>query len=174
MTSLGAYGITLSDFTEDSFTGRITTTAERPIVQTTIPYDAGWRVTVDGRPVSTYATCDALLAFDTAPGEHEVRMVYFPSIYTVGLVISAVSAVLFVLLLLLSFLWRRGKITPRGGAARAMALFLQPAPRVPGEDAYEPTEPEEPAPTEEPALPENGTETGDMDVPQDGDGGGAL
>lgn len=174
MTSLGTYGIALSDFTEDSFTGRITTTAERPVVQTTIPYDAGWRVTVDGRPVSTYATCDALLAFDAAPGEHEVHMVYFPSVYTVGLVISAVSAVLFVLLLLLSFLWRRGKITPRGGAARAMALFLQPAPRVPGEDAYEPTEPEEPAPTEGPALPENGTETGDMDVPQDGDGGGDL
>ena len=64
--------------------GTLTTTEDRPTVFTTIPYDAGWQITVDGERVDTYETLDALLAFDLSPGEHTVEMRYMPKEYVLG------------------------------------------------------------------------------------------
>jgi hypothetical protein len=44
---------------------------------------------VDGEPVETYKTLNALLAFDVEEGEHTVEMRYFPKEYKVSLVLFA-------------------------------------------------------------------------------------
>ncbi len=137
LSALGTNGIVLDSFTEDSFLGSITTTAERPVVQTTIPYDAGWIVTVDGVRVNTYETLDALLAFDTAPGEHTVEMVYRPTCYVLGKTISLIALVLLVALIVIEELWRRGVLKPAEGSLpyRLLDLFFY-AGRVPAEPNY--------------------------------------
>ena len=83
----GGYHVISS--TEDSFDGTITTDDRNQTVLTTIPYDTGWQVTVDGKPVSTYETVDALLTFRIEkPGFHRVQMTYAPPIYKVATFIT--------------------------------------------------------------------------------------
>ena len=116
LTAIGQNGITLDRYREDYFHGSITTTKERPTVQTTIPYDAGWQITVDGKRVTPYATLDALLAFDTEPGTHTVEMVYRPTCYVLGSAISLLGVLLLAALITVEELWRRGRLCPQEGS----------------------------------------------------------
>ena len=148
LEALKENGITLSDFTEDSFVGEITTSEQSPTVFTTIPYDAGWIVTVDGKEIETYETLNALLAFDLAPGKHSVTMVYRPTSFVVGSTVSLASLFVFLLLIALDLLLRRGIIRLRkGGAAeRFVSVFLCAENVLPAEpnyleDAYMPLPP---------------------------------
>jgi len=100
-------GIRLTSYTEDSFTGTITATESKPTVLTTIPYDAGWKVTVDGAPVETYETLDALLAFDVTPGEHTVEMHYMPDIYLTAVKLSLAGCGLFLAAIAAEFVIKR-------------------------------------------------------------------
>ncbi len=59
------------------------------VVFTTIPYDAGWEVTVDGESVETLPVLnDTLLAFRVDPGEHELEFKYKPDCVTYGLLLT--------------------------------------------------------------------------------------
>ena len=128
MTALAEGGITLSDFTEDSFTGSITVTGEGKTVFTTIPYDAGWQITVDGVPVTGYETLDALLAFDLDEGTHTVELVYRPRSFVLGSVISVVSFTLFLALIALETCVRHGTLE-LGRKGRALFdVFMSDAP----------------------------------------------
>ncbi len=135
LSQLATGNMTIEQFTEDSFIGQITTTEARPTVQTTIPYDAGWRVTVDGVAVPTYETLDALLAFDTTPGTHTIEMVYRPTCYIVGSCISIVSVLLFLAWMLIETLWRQRILCPAEGGRidRLLTILLSrdPLPQEP-------------------------------------------
>ena len=78
--------------------GTISTNKEDQMILTTIPYDAGWIVKVDGKVVETYATLgETLMAFDIdSSGNHTVEMTYMPKIYVVSGIISVVSIAAFV------------------------------------------------------------------------------
>ena len=69
---------------------------------TSIPYDAGWNITVDGKPVETLEANGSLVAFyiDGA-GDHEVVLEYMPRVIKLGIIISAACAILYILLLIL-------------------------------------------------------------------------
>lgn len=82
---------------------------------TTIPYDAGWTVKVDGQRVETYGVADALLAFDVGAGEHTVELSYSTPGLLMGIFISVVCLILLILVVLLT----RGKLR----LARLQALF---------------------------------------------------
>ncbi|MGN1345506.1 MAG: YfhO family protein [Eubacteriales bacterium] len=59
------------------------------VVFTTIPYDAGWEVRVDGQAVETLPVLnETLLAFRITPGEHELEFVYRPACVRYGLLLS--------------------------------------------------------------------------------------
>ena len=84
-------------FTDTSFNGTITTSENSSTIQTTIPYDEGWKVYVDGERVNIYKTFDALIAFDIQDqGTHSLKMVYSPTTIIAGGVISAFSLALFI------------------------------------------------------------------------------
>ncbi|MDO4809597.1 MAG: YfhO family protein [Eubacteriales bacterium] len=73
----------------------------------TIPYDKGWKVTVDGSPVETERVLnDALLGVRMGPGLHRVEMTYVP----VGFVPGALLSLGSVLLLILLALRENGKV----------------------------------------------------------------
>ena len=138
MLSLSQQGISLSDFREDYFHGNITTTEERPVVLTTIPYDAGWIVTADGKPVETFETLDALMAFTLSPGEHEITMLYRPQSYVLGLTISLVSLAALFMLAVYQFVLRRGflRLKPNGVAAHLSSVFMNTDTGIPEEPDY--------------------------------------
>ena len=89
--------VTTEKSTDDNIFGSITTYENNKTIMTTIPYDAGWKVYVDGKQVETYSIYgDSLMAFDIDnAGDHEIEFKYMPKIYVVGGIISGISTVLF-------------------------------------------------------------------------------
>ncbi len=89
--------------TDDHILGTITTYEDNQTIMTTIPYDKGWKVYVDGKQVDTYSVyADVLMAFDIeSSGTHEIEMRYMPDIYVITGIISLLSFAIFVALILI-------------------------------------------------------------------------
>ena len=84
-------------FTDSHLNGSITTTKENQMIQTTIPYDKGWKIFVDGVEVETYETLGALVAFDISEaGEHTLEMKYAPAVYKLGFTVSMIGIIVFI------------------------------------------------------------------------------
>ena len=81
----------LSSWTDTGFAGSINT-PEGGTMFTSIPYDKGWKIWVDGTAVSGRPVFDAFLGVDLEPGEHKIRLSYEPQGLKTGAVITGVSA----------------------------------------------------------------------------------
>ena len=93
---------------DDNIFGNITTMSADQTILTTIPYDEGWNVYVDGERVEIYETLDALMAFDiTESGEHTVEMKYMPTAYAVGTILSVIAITVFVIIALVDFVLKK-------------------------------------------------------------------
>ena len=100
----------VEEYTEDHLTGTIETKKANQMIQTTIPYDEGWKIYVDGSPVSIYKTVDALIAFDIEEaGNHTLEMKYAPNIYRLGATLSLIGILAFLLLCVGEWIIRRRK-----------------------------------------------------------------
>ena len=65
------------------------------VLFTTIPYEKGWTVMIDGVKAETFAFKDAFLAFEVEKGQHQIEFRYFPYGLKAGIGISFVSVVFF-------------------------------------------------------------------------------
>lgn len=81
----------LSSWTDTGLAGSINT-PEGGTMFTSIPYDKGWNVWVDGAAVSGRPVFEAFLGVDLEPGEHKIRLSYEPQGLKTGAVITGVSA----------------------------------------------------------------------------------
>lgn len=89
-----------ADYNDDDISGTITTLKDNRTILTTIPYDKGWEVYVDGERVETTEALDSLVAFDIeSAGEHSIRLLYRPTTFKLGITISAISFACFILIL---------------------------------------------------------------------------
>ena len=87
LTKEQMYGIS---YTDTSVTG--TVNAERDgYLYTSIPYEEGWSVYIDGEKVKTEKFSGAFVTAEVKKGEHRIEMKYFPAGLKVGLVICAAS-----------------------------------------------------------------------------------
>ena len=132
---LGAGGIRLTRGDDDHLTGSLTAAEGMTSVQTTIPFDEGWRIRVDGEEIEGYRTADALLAFDLpAAGTYEIDLRYRPTIYTVALLTSIGGILLLAAVIVLTVLRERGRLVldEKRRAARVLEFFLpEPTERKP-------------------------------------------
>lgn len=94
---------------EDHITGTVTADTNR-VMFTSIPYDSGWSVYIDGEKVPTYSLGDALLCFEVAAGTHTVELKYVPSGFIVGIIISVIS--LFALVMVMKPKWAQVVFAP--------------------------------------------------------------
>ncbi len=103
MTRLGQIQFEIDSTSTDShLTGTVTTTADKQLMFTSIPYDEGWNIFVDGKEVELYEANDSLIAFYVnGSGTHTVEMKYMPTTVALGIVVSLTCLVIFVLLLIL-------------------------------------------------------------------------
>ena len=107
----------VTEYTEDNLKGNITTQTDAQTILTTIPYDEGWKVYVDGKEVSTYKTLDALMAFDiSTAGVHRLEMKYSPDIYKTGAFISIIGIVAFISICVIDVIIKRKDIKKKGKA----------------------------------------------------------
>ena len=100
MAKLSEGQFIIEEYTEDSFKGKINAKEGSTTVFTTIPYDKGWNVYVDGKKVETYEVLEALVAFDVTEGEHTVEMRYCSDAMIYGAIITAVGLSLFILIII--------------------------------------------------------------------------
>lgn len=90
------------DFKQSHLNGTIKTEKDSQTILTSIPYDKGWHMIVDGKEVETYEVMGALIAFDIdEAGEHTLEMRYFPTEYKLGLIISVAGIIIFIAIMLL-------------------------------------------------------------------------
>lgn len=98
------------DYSESHFTGTIHVPEGYSTVFTTIPYDEGWNIYVDGKEVEPTMTLDALISFDITPGDHEIELRYFSDYHKWGIVIALGSLALAVLLFFIDFKFLRPRL----------------------------------------------------------------
>ena len=100
-------------YSDDRITGTLTTAGNDQMIFTSIPYDAGWQVYVDGKRVDTQGilgdstneneTEGALVAFSVKDaGTHKIELKYRPTAFTFGLTLSIVGIVILILLCIFS------------------------------------------------------------------------
>lgn len=106
--SLEAGGLELTTF-EDALLEGTVTAKQDGMMYTSISYETGWKVYVDGEQVQTESIRDALLAFPVSAGTHTVRMEYEPEGLRAGLVLSIISILIFILIVVGEFVWKRKK-----------------------------------------------------------------
>ena len=102
----------LTTHTDTMLSGTVTTTGG--VLMTSIPYDPGWSITVDGVKTEITEVKDTFIGVPLEPGTHTVEMHYMPQGLRPGALLSLLS------LLLLLVLWY---FTGRRGRTRAAAAL---------------------------------------------------
>ena len=103
---LSAHPWNLTSWTDTSLKGSISCDQEGWLF-TTIPFDAGWKITVDGREQEPKKVLDSFVGIWLSAGNHTVSMEYTPKGLIPGTLISAASAVLLALIAAGGHLLRR-------------------------------------------------------------------
>ena len=143
LTTLQKDGLQVTEMSDSVISGNITATANG-VLFTSIPYDEGWEVTVDGKATPTYPIGDlsgdgdkgAFLALDIGIGTHAVTFRYTPKGLKIGVLLTAVSVLAFIILLLVTRTKKTGmpavaQTTPDTPAAPAPIPDITPSPAVP-------------------------------------------
>ena len=77
----------VTDWGETHITGTITV-RENSYLCTSIPYDTGWSVYIDGEKAETFKLGEALLTTTVKPGKHKVELRYTPKGFAIGAAVS--------------------------------------------------------------------------------------
>ncbi len=88
------------DFNETDIKGKINMNKDG-VVFTSIPFDEGWTVYVDGKKTEYYAISEAFLAFDLTKGEHTVEFKFMPKGLLIGAAVTLCSVALFIIIIIL-------------------------------------------------------------------------
>lgn len=89
-------GLVVSKWTDNSLTGSVNIGSNQ-FLMTTIPYDEGWSVWVDGQKMETEKVVGAFLGVELPEGQHEVVMKFMPQGFWPGLLASAFSFLIFIM-----------------------------------------------------------------------------
>ena len=105
----------IEEYGNDYLKGFIDLPAGQELIFTTIPYDEGWKVYIDGKRVETVQVLDSLLAVPSEAGEHEIKFVYRPDCAVYGGLISVIGILLFALVIVWSRVRRVRALVKCGG-----------------------------------------------------------
>lgn len=64
---------------------------ENSVLYSSIPYDTGWSIYIDGEKAETFKIGNALLCTSIKPGEHTIEYIYKPKGLNIGIIVSAAS-----------------------------------------------------------------------------------
>lgn len=86
----------VTSYSDTLIEGDVTLKSDK-VMLSTIAYDIGWKVYVDGKSIDTYKIADSYLAFDIKKGSHKIKLVYYPDGMKLGVITSFISlAIIFV------------------------------------------------------------------------------
>ena len=75
---------------------------EEQVIFTSLSYDEGYRVYVDGKKTNTKKLLDAYLGFDIKEGNHDIKIVYYPKYLKEGIIISSISLIVLIIYIYLN------------------------------------------------------------------------
>ena len=85
--------IEIEEFEDTYFKGKVVA-SENKMLYTSVNFDEGWTVKVDGTEVEKIKIADALIGIELDEGEHTIEFSYTPQGLKIGLIISAATAIL--------------------------------------------------------------------------------
>lgn len=83
----------VTKYSDTYLEGTVTASAGE-VLMTTIPYEPGWTIKVDGKKVDYIKLADSLIGVELAEGAHDITMSFFPKGLAIGLIISGVGLLL--------------------------------------------------------------------------------
>ena len=87
--------------TDSHLFGTVTTETDRQLMFTSIPYDEGWNIYVDGEKVEIFEANNSLVSFYVeSTGEHSIEMKYMPATVALGIGISVICLIVYILILI--------------------------------------------------------------------------
>ena len=86
--------------TKDYIKSNIDVSDKNSFIYSTIPFDLGWNVYIDGKKVETFIVNEGFLGFNIDDGLHTIEFKYIPPGFNLGLVISGISIIGFIMLLI--------------------------------------------------------------------------
>lgn len=93
---------------DDHIQGTITTSEDEQCIFTTIPYDKGWHIYVDGKEIDYSEALGAVIAFEISEsGTHSIELKYRSDAFTYGLIISTGGILVFLSFCLVEFILRK-------------------------------------------------------------------
>lgn len=96
----------LTSWTDTSLKGTVNC-QQSGMMLTTIPYDKGWKILVDGVEQPAQKMLDAFIGVRLTPGSHTVEMSYMPEGLKTGWMITVASAALLLLITAGGWYWRK-------------------------------------------------------------------
>ena len=88
--SLAGNSLNVESYSDTTIKGTVKA-KENCYLYSSIPYDDGWSVYVDGKKAKTFEIGGTLLAIELTPGQHKIEYKYFPVGFLYGIIISAVT-----------------------------------------------------------------------------------
>lgn len=70
---------------------------------TTIPYENGWTVTLNGSTVKPIKALDSMIAIPLDPGENHIKMVFSPNYYRLAVIVTICGLIVLVLIILIEY-----------------------------------------------------------------------
>ncbi len=95
--TLKQHPLSITSFSEDHIEGTIT--AEKDgVMFTTISWEPGWTIKVDGEEVEPVKVCDALIGVELTAGTHEIEMTFFPEGLTIGIICTLAGIIAIIII----------------------------------------------------------------------------
>ena len=104
MNTLAKDQLIVTEHSEDEIHGNFTASCQNETVLTTLAYDKGWKVYVDGEEVEITKALGSLIAFQIngeAGQTHSVSLVYKPNTYVIGLSVSLISGAILLAIIIM-------------------------------------------------------------------------
>ncbi|MDD2518764.1 MAG: YfhO family protein [Bacilli bacterium] len=76
--------------------GNINVDDEKTVLFTSIPYEKGWTISVDGKSVDYYSVFDSFIALNLEKGTHEIEFNFTPPYLKLGALISFITLIMFI------------------------------------------------------------------------------
>ena len=106
ISTLSEQSLAVTEYTDTSISGTITASTDG-LMFTSIPYDEGWTVVIDGVEVETECFAGAFIAVSVTEGTHTIEFTYSPKGLGVGIAVSAISLFILVMLAVLPRIKKR-------------------------------------------------------------------
>ena len=90
----------VTEFKEDHLKGTINA-AKDGIMFTTISWEPGWTIYVDGVKTEPVKVCDALIGVPLTAGDHDIEMRFVPEGLVTGIIFTAAGLVALFLIIML-------------------------------------------------------------------------